>query len=190
MVTIMPFLKIYTSGITDTNYNLPFIGFLFVLNGLLYNIKTPQGMLVISAGMFKKTRKQSTIQAIIIIVFGFILTPRFGIAGVLISSCLSNLYRVIDLLFFIPRNLTKLPVRKTFFRQCGLFTSLIIVWLSSRFMNINPQNYMEWTGFALLLGIYSIVVVLLMILAFDRHSLKNVFMRLKVLVGGVLHKKM
>jgi len=63
-VTIMPFIKIYTKGVTDINYDVPLIGFLFVLNGLLYNIKTPQGMLVISAGLFKETKVQTTIQGV------------------------------------------------------------------------------------------------------------------------------
>ena len=52
-VMIMPFIRIYTSGVTDVQYDVPLIGFLFVISGLMYNLKTPQGMLVISAGMFK-----------------------------------------------------------------------------------------------------------------------------------------
>ena len=43
MVLIMPFIKLYTAGITDANYNLPLIAVLFTLNGLLHNLKTPQG---------------------------------------------------------------------------------------------------------------------------------------------------
>jgi O-antigen/teichoic acid export membrane protein len=183
MVTLMPFIKLYTKGITDANYNLPIIGFLFVLNGLLYNIKTPQGMLVISSGMFKETRKQSTIQALIIVVVGVILTPISAIMGVLIASCLSNIYRDIDLLFFIPRNLTKLPVRKTFFRHCRVFISLIIIWVPSTFINVNLQNYFEWFGFAILVGIYSVSIVTLMVLVFERQQLKNGLLRIKSLIG-------
>ena len=67
---IMPFIRIYTAGVTDINYNEPLVGFLFVLNGLLYNLKTPQGMLVISAGMYKETRIQTTIQGAIVVILG------------------------------------------------------------------------------------------------------------------------
>ena len=108
-VTIMPFIRIYTNGITDFIYDVPIVGFLFVLNGLLYNVKTPQGMLVISAGMFKETRIQTTIQGAIAVIVGAILVPYYGVVGVLMGSILSNIYRDIDLLYFIPRNLTKLP---------------------------------------------------------------------------------
>ena len=96
-VMIMPFVNIYTQGITDTNYNLPWIGFLMVLNGLMYNIKTPQGMLVIAAGLYKETRWQTTTQALILLILGIILGHIYGLEGILIASILSNFYRVIDL---------------------------------------------------------------------------------------------
>ena len=110
---IMPFIKLYCANINDANYYIPIVGALFVINGLLYNIKTPQGMLVISAGLYKETRVQSTIQGLIIIIFGVLLVPKFGIIGILIANILSNIYRDIDLMFFIPKNLTKLPVLNT-----------------------------------------------------------------------------
>src|SRR5699024_9171138 len=97
-VMIMPFVSIYTNGINDTNYILPLVGFLFVLDGLLYSMKNPQGMLVLSAGLFKETRLQATIQGLILIVLGIVLTYKFGLIGVLVASIISNLYRLIDLL--------------------------------------------------------------------------------------------
>ena len=120
-VMIMPFVKIYTQGITDTNYNLPWIGFLMVLNGLMFNIKTPQGMLVIAAGLYRETKCQTTIQALIMLILGIILGYIYGLEGILIASILSNLYRDIDLVYFIPRYVTKLPKRKTIFRIMGVF---------------------------------------------------------------------
>jgi O-antigen/teichoic acid export membrane protein len=102
MVLIMPFIKLYTAGINDVNYNIPLIGFLFTLNGLLFSLKTPQGMLVISAGLFRETRLQVTIQGLIAVVGGVIFVQFLGLAGILIGSILSNIYRDIDLLFYIP----------------------------------------------------------------------------------------
>ena len=114
LVTIMPFIRIYTTGITDINYDLPLIGILFVLNGFLYNLKTPQGMLVISAGMYRNQEanyySRSNCRSCRS-CFGTL----WGITGVLVGSILSSLYRDIDLLYFIP-NLTKLPVRQTALR--------------------------------------------------------------------------
>lgn len=113
LMLILPFIKLYTTHITDANYILPWFGFICVLNGLLYHLKTPQGMLVISAGMYRQTRWQSTIQALIAAIGGLIGAYYWGLYGIIGGLILSNIYRDIDLLFFIPKYLTKLSYKRT-----------------------------------------------------------------------------
>ena len=176
-VTIMPFIKIYTKGVTDINYDVPLIGFLFVLNGLLYNIKTPQGMLVISAGLFKETKVQTTIQGVIAVVVGLILAPFYGIVGVLIGSILSNIYRDIYLLFFIPRNVTKLPIKSTALRIMRIAAATLIICVPFLFFEINSTGYLSWVLDATAVGVYAVAVVLIISLIFERASLKDILAR-------------
>ena len=179
MVTIMSFVRIYTKGITDINYNLPVVGFLFVLNGLLYNLKTPQGMLVISAGLFKETRKQTTMQAAIALIGGIALAHSMGLEGILIGSILSNLYRDIDLLFYIPRNVTKLKVSESFYRIIRVLASAIIICSPNFYFNYNPNTILKWFIFTFLIGIYSVLIVSVMGFIFDRNEVKNIINRMK-----------
>ncbi|MDD4320859.1 MAG: hypothetical protein PHH31_04820 [Acidaminococcaceae bacterium] len=181
-ITIMSFIRIYTSGITDVNYDLPIIGFLFVLNGLLYNIKTPQGMLVISAGMYKETRWQTTIQGAIAVIGGVFLAPFFGVAGVLLGSIFSNIYRDIDLMFFIPRNLTKLSVRKTFYRVIRIFMCILVIWMPFFFVDLNPTGYLSWFTSAFGVGLYAVIIVVLSGLIFDRNDMKSLVRRIMRMV--------
>jgi len=186
IVTLMPFIRLFTRGVTDVNYNVPLIGFLFVLNSLLYSIKTPQGMLVISAGLYRETRWQTTTQGLIAVVAGVLLAPFWGIQGVLAGSILSNLYRDIDLLFFIPRNLTKLPVRSTFYRQIRIFAcSIIIVLPFYTKLDVALNNYLEWLILAMVSTGFAIAVVLVTSLIFDRPVFKNVITRLNLLRGAI-----
>ena len=187
MVMLLPFVKIYTTGITDANYILPLISFLMVLNGLLYNIKTPQGMLVISAGLYKETRIQTITQALIIVVLGVILTPIFGLAGVLIASCISNLYRDIDLIFYIPKNVTKIPVVETLRRIGILILNIVIIVVPCMLLiNIKADSYFQWAIYAIGITIYAIMVVIINALLFDKEQLKSVLIRIKSMF---LHKK-
>lgn len=181
-VTIMPFIRIYTSGVTDINYDLPLVGFLFVLNGLLYNIKTPQGMLVISAGMFRETRVQTTIQAAIAVILGFALTPFIGIYGALLASIISDVYRDIDLVFFIPKYLTKLPVMDTIKRLIMVTCSAILVYLPYGVLDIKIDNYLHWLLYATIVGIYACIIVIIMSLIFEKDELKGVLNRIARLV--------
>lgn len=182
MVMIMPFIRIYTDGISDANYDVPLYGFLFTLSGLMYNLKTPEGMLVISAGMYRETRIQTTIQGLLPIVVGVILTPKLGITGILIGLIVSDVYRCIDLWFFIPKHVTKLPVIKTLFRVMRVFVSLAVIVIPFHFIELAPQSYFTWFLVAFGVLAYSAVVVLVMGLIFDRNELICVLKRIKAMV--------
>lgn len=181
-VTILPFVKVYTSGATDLNYEIPLVAFLFVLNGLLYNIKVPQGMLINSAGLFKETKIQATIQALIIIIFGFILTPFYGIVGVLISSILSNIYRDVDLLFYVPRKVTKLPVKNTAKRIFRVLLASLIITLPVSYLNININGLISWIIFVSLVGVYALIVVSIIAFMFDRYDIVGIKNRIVTLL--------
>ncbi len=181
-VMLLPFIRLYTRGITDANYIQPIIALLFVVNGLLYNLKTPQGMLVIAAGMFKETRYRSLAQALIIIVGGAILAPFFGLVGILIASCLSNLYRVIDLLFFVPHRITKLRVWLTLKR---MLLSVALCTLLPPLVGLIPfdqQGFIYWIGQAIVVTILVGGVVILINYLLDHNQLNFVYTRFKKLL--------
>lgn len=182
MIMIMPFINVYTANITDANYNQPLIGFLFALNGLLHNIKTPQGTLVISAGLYKETRYQNLTQALIIIVLGSVLAPFLGIVGILIASCLSNLYRDIDLSIFIPKKVTKLPIKDTYKRIIMLILIIVITVLPYRFITIHAEGYIEWAFYAVIAVVYSAIVATIIGIVFDRKIFISVLNRFKIMV--------
>jgi len=180
MVLIMPFIRLYTSGITDVNYDMPLIGFLFTLNGLLYSLKSPQGMLVQSAGLYRETRWQVTIQGLIVVVGGVIFVQFWGLAGILMGSILSNIYRDIDLLFYIPHKLTKLKVRTSFYRMLRVLVCFVLIcWPFVQFIHIDCDSFLEWIGWAGITVVYAFFVVVIMSYLLDRHVFMNVVARMK-----------
>lgn len=179
MVLIMPFIRLYTAGITDVNYNVPLVGILFTLNGLLYSLKTPQGMLVISAGLYRETRWQVTIQGLIAVVGGVILVHFWELVGILVGSILSNIYRDIDLLFYIPHRLTKLKVRTSFFRMLRVFVCFgLIYWPFVNLININCSTFWDWIGWAGITAIYALFVVIIINYPWERHVFMNIVCRM------------
>ena len=182
MLTIMPFIKIYTKGVTDTNYYIPMVGFLIVLNGFLYNIKSPQSMILIAAGLYKESRIQTTIQGALMVVLGCILGYLYGIEGILLACIISNLYRDIDLLFFIPQKVTKLPVSNTLKRWGEMAGCFVLICLLGSLIPFEISNYFEWAIFACIVGVIALVTVLLNALLFDRKALAGLVGRVKAVL--------
>ncbi len=177
VVLIMPFIAIYTRGVTDTNYYLPVVGFLSVFNGLMYNIKTPQGMLVISAGLFRETRRQTSTQGLIAVLGGILFVQFLGLPGILAASILANLYRNIDLLFFIPKYVTKLPVKNSFMRILRIFLTIAIVWFTFSFSSVPQTSYTEWMKHALFVTVYAVSIVLAVNWFFEKAVFCSAFRR-------------
>lgn len=183
LVLIMPFISLYTNGISEVNYYYPLLGSIIVLDGLLYNIKTPQSMLIVSAGMYKETRWRVTIQALIIIVASTLLGNKFGMIGILLGSCISNFYRIIDLLVFVPKNITHLPVWHSIKRMCIVLMNIGVIFLPSIFFMPAMDNYAQWIGIALLYAIYAIVITTISSYIFDKKLFKVSLSRVKNMIN-------
>ena len=179
MVMMLPFVSIYTAGLTDVNYYSPQLAFTIVLNGLLYNVKTPQSMLIISAGMYKETRWRVTIQGIIIIVMGTLFGILWGLPGIMVGSCLSNLYRTIDLIFFVPKRITHNHAHISAFRIIRVFLNMAIICIPSFFVEINAAGYFKWGCYAAMYVVYAACVVTATTVLFDKKEFLSLLNRVK-----------
>lgn len=182
MVLLLPFVKLYTRGITDVNYIQPTMAVLFVINALLYSIKSPQGTLVTSAGLFKETKYQTLTQALLAVAFGAILAYYMGLNGILIGLIISNVYRDIDLFVFIPKHLNNTRVARTFKRAVLIFVEFSIITVSFVYFKIEVSSYYEWLGKAVFVMLYSMLVIAVISLLFDRKVFFECLSRLAEIV--------
>lgn len=173
MALLLPFIEIYTRNFHDANYYIPSLAVLMVLNGICYSVKVPQSMLMISAGMYKEQRWRATAQAIIIVVGGIFLVQFFGLQGVMISSILSNIYRTIDLAIYVPKHITHNSIPRTARRIVGVFVNTIVVCIPTFFIDFHPDSYISWIGYAILLGIYAVVVVGIITYFVDKSEFRS-----------------
>ena len=176
-LTIQPFIKLYTAGISDTDYNLPVVAALFVINALLYNIKTPQGMLVLSAGLYKETRVQTTLQGAIGLLFGcaFIMLG-YGIEGVLCGAMLSNIFRDCEIPYFVSKNVTHLRSAKSYARM--IFTLFVFAAVINIVPNINIDisinTYFDWLLYLVHVLMVSIILFGLSAIIYDFTQVRSI----------------
>lgn len=183
---IMPFITVYVGGYEDANYIRPLLGYLFALNGLLYNLKSPQGMLVISAGLYRETRRPTIIQAVLNLGGSVILAFFLGIPGILLGSIIANLYRMVQLAVFIPRTVTGTPVSTTLRRILRTLLLTLATVSPVLFMDIGASSYFEWFLVAIRAGLWSLLVFVLYNILVERDTAKEVYIRFKTLLEARL----
>ena len=105
----LPFMAIYTDGVTDANYVDGKLAVLFVAAALLSHTRVPMCQTVEIAGHFKQTMSRSIAETAINLIVSLVAVYFWGIYGVLLGTVVALLYRTND--FIIYAN-TKCLARK------------------------------------------------------------------------------
>ena len=179
IVMIMPFVRIYTRGVTDAVYDLPAVGLLFCVNSLTHNFRMPQMMLVSAGGHYRETRSHSVIQLAINVGLSVLLIQPLGIAGILIGSLCSNLYRAVALIRFVPTQYPQLRARRSFLRILRVAITVLFGVLPFCWIPVAPDGYFSWALCALGVCVYAALLALLSGVLFERKELKNVLQRIR-----------
>ena len=104
-VLILPFVRLYTAGITDTDYYAPAFALLLTLSSLLYCLRLPYHSLVIAAGHFRPTNWAAYGEALINVVASVLLVFRYGLVGVAIGTILATAFRFVYYIVYLSKNI-------------------------------------------------------------------------------------
>lgn len=102
---LLPFISIYTGGVTDVNYIDPILALLFTLILLLSTMRTPMLTTINIAGHFKLTTPQTIAEAVLNLGVSLLAVQYLGIYGVLIGTIVALLYRTNDIIWYANKKI-------------------------------------------------------------------------------------
>ena len=111
----VPFMKLYTAGITDINYVDGKIAVLFVAVSLLSLARVPMLNTINYAGHFKLTMPQSVAESVINLTVSLVGVFYFDIYGVLLGTVCALLYRTNDIIIYANKKILNRSPLKTYF---------------------------------------------------------------------------
>lgn len=158
---IIPFMRLYTIKMTDAEYIQPTLALLFVLVGVLQNMRNPAFQLSDAAGHFKQTQWRAVIEVVINIFTSVLFIFLFGFKGILVGALCSHSYRTFDIIYYVSKRILHSPVYKSVLKIfVYIAISAILIFFTS-LLNIDIQNFFHWILFALISGsCYGIILVI------------------------------
>ncbi|WP_026489375.1 lipopolysaccharide biosynthesis protein [Butyrivibrio sp. XBB1001] len=149
---IVPFVKIYTAGISDTNYINYLFAYLIVLSYSILIIRIPYTTVIISAGHFKETQMYCVIEFFVNVIISILLTQRYGLVGVTIGTLLAVGYRMLASVIYLKKHILNRCVR-IFGKR--IIEDVVVVGVFALIMNklfrgIIVKSYYIWFEYALL----------------------------------------
>ena len=121
VVLIVPFVLLYTKGVTDADYYQPVFAVIMVLAEACYCIRDPYVNMAYQSGVFKDISKYAYVEAVLNISVSIILVSRFGLIGVAIGTVLSMFYRTVMQVYYLKNHLLNRSP-KIFWKYVAIFT--------------------------------------------------------------------
>lgn len=171
-ILVIPFVRVYTNGITDTNYIVPTFAVIICIANALYCLRIPYNMMVMAAGHYKETQASAIIEACINIGVSIILVIKFGLIGVAIGTMIAMIYRSSYLAYYSYRYLLNRAIWHYIKYILVDFCIGISAYFATDFLSLNSLNYFNWLLLAIQVFIIVSVVAIIINLLFFRRMVK------------------
>ena len=160
---ILPFIQVYTKGISDVNYYRPLFGYLIVCAEYMWAIRLPYSSITLAVGHFKETQKGAWLEAIINIILSIVLVEKFGIIGVTIGTLVAMTIRTIEFMYHTSKYILK---RREIYSILHILitileTMIICILIYILTKNITFISYLQWIKYAIIAGVISSSITIL-----------------------------
>ena len=160
MYLMTPFIRVYTNGITDVNYEQYVFGYLLTMAEMFYCLRDPHVSATYSAGHFKPVTKYAYIEVVINLIISLLLVRRYGIIGVAAGTLVSMFYRQITHVYYLRDHILERSVRPFWMKTIVFGTmSFLIILLSNVLFDDHVTSYIGWLVLAIKNGVLCLTVI-------------------------------
>jgi Na+-driven multidrug efflux pump len=127
-ILILPFVSIYTGGVTDAQYHQPVFALLMIAGSYAYGIRHPFGCVVSAAGHYKETNTGAIGEVTINLVISLALVKPLGLVGVALGTFVAMSFRTIHTVWYLSKHILYRPVWRFLLKLvCNLMVSGILI---------------------------------------------------------------
>lgn len=190
IISIIPFMRIYTRGFTENEYINPLFAVLILIAEATYCIRMPYQTVVLAAGHYKQTRNGAFAEAFANIFVSLVLVNKWGLVGVAIGTLIAMVFRTIQYIIYLSNNITSQRVNKeiVFLIVDGiilLITSVISNYMNKLSIVLGIDNYIKWALYACIVFCLEFSIICPLIAFIDRKS----FIDVVYTVRGIIKRK-
>lgn len=165
-ILIVPFVKLYTRGITDANYIQPVFAIILLLAEAVNCLLLPCTSLPVAANQLRQTRWGAYGEAAINLVISLCLVAWNPLVGVAIGTLASTVFKGLYYMVYAAKKILYMPVRKLVISFIGSAALLCAVMCGGsyalRALPIN--NFFQWILCGVLVFIAVGIIALLAVL--------------------------
>ena len=175
-VLIVPFVSVYTFGIHDADYLVPYFPYIICAAICCRCLQLPYNIVVQAAGHFKETQNSAIIEPIINIITSIILVTKFNLTGVALGMLISILYRFGYLSLYLTKHIvqsSKIELLKRILVDLILVGAIVF---PCSFFSMQEIGYLSWVIMSIKVVAVAAIVMVLVNMVFYRGYLNKLFL--------------
>lgn len=179
---IVPFVQVYTEGITDANYVVPSFAILLTVANAMHCLRLPYNIMILAAGHYKQTQCNYIISTIMNIVLSIMMVQIWGLIGVAIGTICAMTFQTMWMMYYDSKNFIKWPLVKSIKQfSIDIFT-IIIGFIVCNQIHMKNIDIISWV----LLAFSTIIIFGCIIVAINMIFYREKIVRLlKVIRKGL-----
>jgi O-antigen/teichoic acid export membrane protein len=173
-VLAVPFVKVYTYGVTDADYIAPLFSGLLTLANAAFCLRLPYHIMILAGGHYKETQKSYILAAIMNVVISVILVNSYGLIGVAIGTLVAMGYQTVWMAQYVSKHLLKWPF-ENFIKQLIIDILIAIGGIFfTKDIILNDVSYISWFIMAVKVAVIWMIVLIVINILFNRQKLLKV----------------
>lgn len=159
-VLIVPFVRLYTSGVSDAHYIYPTFGILMISASLLFSLRLPYHAMIIAAGHFSQTKVGAYGEAVVNITLSIILVIKIGLLGVAIGTLVAVSFRFIYYVVYLSREICcrspRLFIKRLIINVLSF--AIIVVMGNTITVHFDINNFVIWGAMGVVITLMALLV--------------------------------
>ena len=179
-VMILPFVIIYTKGVTDIEYVRPYFALVTILASIFNCFRIPYRVIVINVGHYKQTKNGAIFEAVLNIVVSVICSIRFGLIGVAIGTLCAMVFRTLQYAVYLSQNIMYRDIKYFIKHVLLTFVIFVSVYLISKlYIPVVISGWFSWVFYAAVTTVIAIILTVGTDYLFYKEDLFNLIGKLK-----------
>ena len=160
-VLIVPFVQVYTHGVSDANYIQPLFGILLVAANSGHCLRLPYNIMILAAGHYKQTQHNYVIAAVMNIAISIIAVKQFGLIGVTLGTLAAMVYQTVWMAWYNSKNFIQWPMHNFFKQMAVNAVSVVLIFIVTGYFTMTGVSYLGWVVLAIKATACGVFVVFL-----------------------------
>lgn len=178
-ILILPFVSIYTGGVTDAQYHQPVFAMLMIAGSYAYSIRHPFGCVVSAAGHYKETKTGAIGEVAINLVLTLVLVKPLGLIGVALGTVVAMSFRTIHTVWYLSKHILQRPVWRFLLKLvCNLAVSGILINRIPVWVNIAAAD---------ILGLF-VCAIKVSVIVFPTFMVANALLSIRIIKEEIQRK--